>query len=622
MKKITFLLLAAGTTLMSKAQVLLNENFTSPFNPTASNWIVQNNSAPQGTVSWTQGNQTGNNATIPAFNGAANDFYMADFLSIPNGQAGGISAWLITPPLTIYDGAQLQFATRTFSNATVFPDRLQVRMSQTGATPIPTGTTSVGSFTDLLLDINPNLTTGTSSVVSNGTVNGYPQAWTIYTLTVSGVTGTVTGRFAFRYFVENAGSAGLNSRLVGLDAVRYTLPCGPSVQQSFTVCAGVSTTLTALGGLSTTTYSWSSGGTGSTEVVSPASTTVYSLFPSVGGSVSCGTAPTATVTVGSQLSVSVSASSQTVCAGTTVTLTAHAAASTYSWAHGPTGPVITVTPNATTTYTAGGLVPIASPPFACAGLNSITITAIPLPTVVATSASTLLCSSGASTTVSFTGTGASTYIWVVGNSAAQGNTVGLNILAQTSSVTTTQTLGLIGIASTGCIGTDIFTLTISRQPTVGVTSNKAVVCLKQTATLTATGADTYTWSASTATGGVISYSNATAGNNNITVTGYNADGCPSTAAVSVSVSACAGIETLDDNTLYGKVYPNPFVNELHVSDINGTVEVYSATGQLVIRSEVSGSGTMNTADLAKGVYVVKAYNVDGELVKTTKLVKN
>ena len=59
----------------------------------------------------------------------------------------------------------------------MFPDRLQVRISTNGAsTNVGSTATGVGDFTTLLLDINLNYTT-----------NGYPNVWTQFTVTLSGL---------------------------------------------------------------------------------------------------------------------------------------------------------------------------------------------------------------------------------------------------------------------------------------------------------------------------------------------------------------------------------------------------------------------------------------------------
>ena len=121
-----------------------------------------------------------------------------------------ISNWLLTPPLTLQNGATMTFYTRTV-DVPEFPDRLQVRMSTNGASVnVGTTATDVGDFTVLLLDINPTYTT-----------TGYPNVWTQFTVTVTGVASPTTGRLAFRYFVENGGPTGANSDYIGIDTFQY-----------------------------------------------------------------------------------------------------------------------------------------------------------------------------------------------------------------------------------------------------------------------------------------------------------------------------------------------------------------------------------------------------------------
>ena len=78
-----------------------------------------------------------------------------------------ISNWLLTPPIRLLNGSVLTFYTRTV-NAPRFPDRLQVRLSTSGASvDVGTNPLQVGDFTTLLLDIN-----------AAQTVSGYPSLWT------------------------------------------------------------------------------------------------------------------------------------------------------------------------------------------------------------------------------------------------------------------------------------------------------------------------------------------------------------------------------------------------------------------------------------------------------------
>src|SRR5262249_40765109 len=133
------------------------------------------------------------------------------------------SNWLLTPPLSLQNGAQFTFWSRTVDSPH-FPDRLQVRMSTNGpSSNVGTTATEVGDFGTLLLDINPTYTT-----------SGYPSVWTFFTVTVIGLSPFSEGRIAFLFFVDEAGPSGINSDYIGIDTVRFACtgeipPATPSV---------------------------------------------------------------------------------------------------------------------------------------------------------------------------------------------------------------------------------------------------------------------------------------------------------------------------------------------------------------------------------------------------------
>lgn len=612
MKQISLSTIAVLAFSFAGHSQVLNENFNEPFNPTAAGWIVTNNSSPAGSVSWTQGNQTGGNGTLTAYNGLTDDFYMADFLAV-NSQ-GTISAWMITPTVTIYNGAVLEFATSTASYAPqyIYPDRLQVRMAQSTVATIPAGATSVGNFTTLMLDINPNLTTNYASAVNNGSVNGYPASWTVYQLTVSGVTGTVSGRFAFRYYVNDGGANGANSRLVGIDAVKYTLPCQPSVMGSYTTCANASTTLSAMG-VPATTYSWSNGSTNSSIVVNPSSTTVYSLYPINSGSM-CPNVITSTITVAPNMALTVNASTTTICAGTPVQLSVSGPASSFAWnTQGGSISTVTVaastsvTPNTTTTYTVGAI------NGACTGSAAVTINVLPLPSLSVNISPVCIGSN-------FTITASGGVIYSYLGSTVNPQTVASPTAAGGYNFT------LLGAGANGCIAGGVVTFSAYAPPTVSVAASKTVACVNQTLSLTASGADTYSWSSNASVSGTntsITFSSATTGLKTFTVVGTSAvSGCKATAVKNVSVAACTGIEDLAGNVIETTVFPNPFTTELRIGALTGRVEIYNALGQLVISTAVSEQANINTSELAKGVYVVKALDRDGREIMTQRLLKN
>ena len=101
----------------------------------------------------------------------------------------------------------MTFYTRTV-DASGFPDRLEVRINPDGSEVFPVDETDVGSWTQLLTEINPALDNG-----------GYPEDWTQFTSTITDLTGPTDIRFAFRYWVTDAGPSGANSNFIGIDRV-------------------------------------------------------------------------------------------------------------------------------------------------------------------------------------------------------------------------------------------------------------------------------------------------------------------------------------------------------------------------------------------------------------------
>lgn len=240
--------------LSVKAQVLFNEDFATVA-PLPAGWASQNLSNPVGSTGWFQGNTT----VFPSQAGAATAYIGANFNNTAG--AGTISNWLFTPNISIKNGDVFTFYTRTVSSP-AFADRLQVRMSLNGAsTNAGTTETSVGDFSTLLLDINPTLTPA-----------GYPNAWTQYTVTISGVPAPTSGRLAFRYFVTSGGPSGANSDYIGIDEAKYTSTAvcsgtpapGATVSSSNPVCPGINFTLSLATPGAGVNYQWQSSPDGTT----------------------------------------------------------------------------------------------------------------------------------------------------------------------------------------------------------------------------------------------------------------------------------------------------------------------------------------------------------------------
>jgi len=187
----------------AKAETLLSEGFDNVSTLTATGWSIQNLSDPLGSKSYFQGDPSAFSSQA----GAPDAYIAADFNSVSI--LGTISNWLITPEMTLKNGDVFSFYTRA---ALPYSDRLEFRLSTAGSsTNVGSTATSVGDFTTLLFSVNPNLEP-----------DGYPLSWTQYTVTLSGLDDTSTGRFAFRYYVTDAGFFGANSYYIGIDTVLYT----------------------------------------------------------------------------------------------------------------------------------------------------------------------------------------------------------------------------------------------------------------------------------------------------------------------------------------------------------------------------------------------------------------
>ncbi|MDB5193701.1 MAG: hypothetical protein JWQ96_3264 [Segetibacter sp.] len=227
------------------------EQFDTVANLSAKGWVFKNNSNPIGAAGWRQGRYESATTAqykflapvpfvgFPAYSASStpNDFVSCDAAAVNDAATGtgDISAWLISPPLPLTNGDQIVFYTRAvvdYDYPVYTRDRMQVRANFTDGTANVGGSaSSVGSFTNLLLDINPNYLYNDPSG-NTPVAPGYPQAWRKYTITISGIAGTgstTNGRFAFRYFIPNAGLFGGTTgdrypTVVGVDSLAYIHP--------------------------------------------------------------------------------------------------------------------------------------------------------------------------------------------------------------------------------------------------------------------------------------------------------------------------------------------------------------------------------------------------------------
>jgi hypothetical protein len=173
-----------------------------------------------------------------------------------------------------------------------------------------------------------------------------------------------------------------------------------------------------------------------------------------------------------------------------------------------------------------------------------------------------------------------------------------------------------------CVLVHTVSIPFISSPTLAAISNTSLICNGQTATLTASGANTYTWNTS-ATGSVIAVSPSVT--TTYTVSGTNASGCSNSSIITQSVSLCTALNALSESeNLNFKIYPNPFFDEIMVSinDLKNEINfsVYNSLGQLVYQTKVTKpNSVINLKELPSGLYFIRS-EVSGQ-EKVLKLIK-
>lgn len=340
-----------------------------------------------------------------------------------------------------------------------------------------------------------------------------------------------------------------------------------------------------------------------------ANTGNYTLSVQASNSAGPGNISSQTVIILPSPVVNVSATTQTVCAGSPATITA-SGASTYSWSNGGgTSATAVFTPAANSVYTVTG-----TGANGCKATRTSTVNTLAQPNVVITGTNILCIGSSATLSAS----GASSYTWNTSSNAAS--------IVVSPTVNTTYTV--TGTGANGCKKSATLAIGISPLPSITASSASSIICMGETTTLTASGGVSYTWNPGNTSG-----NNLVAGpasNTTYTVTGVNANGCANTGTVSLTVSACTGLLTINGETVSYAVYPNPAhekvmlnINIKASAEIN--VEVLDAQGKRLkdLKLNVDGGNNQHQIDItevATGIYFLKLSTAKEEL-KIIKLVK-
>jgi len=152
--------------------------------------------------------------------------------------------------------------------------------------------------------------------------------------------------------------------------------------------------------------------------------------------------------------------------------------------------------------------------------------------------------------------------------------------------------------------TQIITLNFSVPPSVNVTSTSSLICLGQTATLTATGLTTYTWNTGATGSSIVVTPTASA---IYSVNGFDSNSCAGSGSTFVGVSLCTGVGEANFLNPGINLYPNPnngeFVLKIGTQMNNMELLIENNLGQIVHTQTVSqGENKIRTKNLAQGIY--------------------
>jgi len=286
------------------------------------------------------------------------------------------------------------------------------------------------------------------------------------------------------------------------------------------ICVGGSVILSGSGA---STYTWDNGVVDA-AAFTPASTATYTVTGT--NLQGCVNSATTTVTVDA-LPVILAGVDQTVCGGSSVTLTASGATS-YVWNNGVTGASLTVqtgTSASTNNYTVTGT----NNATGCSSNDVVVINVLELPVVFAGNDLTVCLGD----TVALLGSGAISYSW--DNSVI--NNIGFAAQA-------TQTYTLTGIDINLCQNTDQITVYVNPTPTVSA-GNDTSICIGQSLVLMGNGAQTYSWNNGAVNGQLFTPSSSL----NYTLVGTNEFGCVNQDQILITVNSLPTINAGSNATI-------------------------------------------------------------------------
>ncbi len=426
------------------------------------------------------------------------------------------------------------------------------------------------------------------SSVSSGIITSY--AWNF------GDAGSSTAQNPSHTY---AGSGNFNVNLVVTTAggctqnVSHPVTINPLPTANFTaapVCSGSSMHFINTSGISTgsiTSYAWDFGDTHTSTQTSPHHTYsgpgTYTVRFIARSGFGCTDTLIKTVTV-NPIPAANAGADQTICRGTTASLSASGGVN-YSWTPtGSTSANISVNPVNNTSYTVN-----VTDANGCTANDVVRVYVNALPSISA-GPDKILCTGS---TATLNATGGSTYSWTPG---------GLTAASITVNPASSTTYYVTGTDANGCVATDTVSVTVNPLPVVNAGPDQAI-CSGSTVALTASGASTYSWNPTGANSATVLVSPLV--NTTYVVTGTSAGGCQKKDTISVTVNPvpvvnlsptfiCPGFSTTLDAGNPGAAYV------WSTGETSQTISVSDSGTYTVVVTSTNGCPSMGSSVVTLG----------------------
>lgn len=211
----------------------------------------------------------------------------------------------------------------------------------------------------------------------------------------------------------------------------------------------------------------------------------------------------------------------------------------------------------------------------------------------------------------------STYNWTM-PSGWTGSSITNSITATVSALS--GSVSVIVANACGNSSAQNINVSVNPLPNVLASSNNTLLCSGQSATLSATGALTYTWSTNENTANVVISPSV---QTTFTVQGTDSNGCLNLAVITQDVDICNNVPVYSNIKMFSyNVYPNPSTGiYILETQANTVANVIDMLGNIIYSKALTeGKNQINLSEFSDGQYILKL--TSNECFRTVKLIKD